>query len=229
MPAGVRDRLLGEPVDGGAHRAGHVLDVSADRHRDRRAVPVRPVCERGHVGDAGSGARSSAASPAWAVRTAGPRLVADRGWSAGASRSPGQPGSPVRSVRTMVRMSASVREASSAIRRRASVAASGLVAAVASPAWAHTAIAETWWATVSCRSRASRSRSSSFTWSSSRARALARNRNAAPSARSATSTAVAPAMSAGGAWLVASVTTVAAATIGMPSFRSRGVPQRASA
>ena len=47
-------------------------------------------------------------------------------------------------------------------------ASAGRVAASARPAWAWIAIAETWWATVSCSSRASSTRSSAFTCSSRR-------------------------------------------------------------
>ena len=80
----------------------------------------------------------------------------------------------------MSRISARVREASDSMTRRASIAASGRASAVTRPACAWITIAETWWATVSCSSRASCSRSRIFTWSSSRARELDWYRTARP-------------------------------------------------
>ena len=66
---------------------------------------------------------------------------------------------PSRRTRTIARISASVRVASLSIAASVATAASGLVPATARPACACTAIAETWWATVSCSSRARPTRS----------------------------------------------------------------------
>ena len=84
-------------------------------------------------------------SPVMSISTLGPCSAAARrsrssmrGWgtsSAGSSR---------RNRRTIDRISVRVREASVSITRSASTAASGFTAAVARPAWARIAIADTW-------------------------------------------------------------------------------------
>src|SRR4051812_35519549 len=83
-------------------------------------------------------------------------------------------GAPSRSTRTIARISASVRDASPSMTESASSAASGRCPANVRPACACTAIAETWWATVSCSSRARPTRSWPRTWSSARRRLSAR-------------------------------------------------------
>jgi hypothetical protein len=66
------------------------------------------------------------------------------------------------------------------------------------PAWARIAIADTWCATVSGRSRASRSRSTSVIWATSRVRALDRYRSAVPGATAENRTAEPPITSPNG-------------------------------
>ena len=164
---------------------------------------MTPGVRHGLLGDAehggGHGARHRVESPSSRTETAGPAAsVSARVFSAA---SPGR-------RRELGRVAASAgrrpwrasRGGCARLRPRWSAARRPWhpdpFPATADPACAWIAMAETWWATVSCRSRASCSRSTSRAWSSSRARALLRHRSAMPSAPVATTTAMPPMMSA---------------------------------
>ena len=105
----------------------------------------------------------------------------------------------------------------------------GLVAASARPAWAWIAMAETWWATVSCSSRASRTRSSDFACSSLRSRALSCERTAQPRAKAAIRTATPPIASPTPGQLTNSDRVAGTRMIARPVTASRPDPQRKSA
>ena len=128
----------------------------------------------------------------------------------------------------MARISASVRDASTSITSSASSDESGLVAASARPAWAWMAIAETWWATVSCSSRASWTRSSVFTCSSRRCRAPCWVRTDRPRAKELNRTAVPPIASARPVQLTKIPSVAATRMIARPAGASRPEPHRNS-
>ena len=133
--------------------------------------------------------------------------------------------SPWRSTRTIERISARVVDASASITRRASVAASGFDSATANPACARMAIADTWWATVSCRSRASISRSMSRAPSNSRSLARARKRRTSPSITTTAKKATSP-MRSPKPVPVNADTIGLASTMADPTTRARPLPQR---
>src|SRR5919106_848526 len=135
-------------------------------------------------------------------------------------------GSWLRSMRTMARISASVREASASITWRAASDAWGLEGASARPACAWIAIAETWWATVSWSSRASSTRSSTFACSRRRVRAPCCERAITPSAIALVSTAVPPIRSATPVQLTKNPSVAAVRIMASPSTASRPEPQR---
>ena len=137
--------------------------------------------------------------------------------------------SAARRTPTIARISRSVRDASPSIARRTFAVASGSVAATVAPAWAWIAIAETWWATVSWRSRASCSRSSRRTRSSSRAREAARHRSAIPSVAVMTATAMPPTRSPGVGVDDTKVRSVPIATRAPPPIIALPEPQRNTA
>ena len=181
------------------HLQPHAGLVAVDVHGDQRRVPgvaqgvgdgllgdpvERRVHRRGKVIEVPDSAtldggpvvlaapsRSISPSPGWGAKSAGAWL---------------------RSTRTIVRISARVRDASSSITLNALSADDGSGRRSARPACAWMAIAETWCATVSCSSRASWTRSSVFTCSSWRSRAPCCERTATPIAIEVRSTARPP-------------------------------------
>ena len=124
-----------------------------------------------------------------------------------------------------MRISARVRDASASITASARTAAEGSVAATARPACAWIAMADTWWATVSCSSRASSPRSCVRTCWTSRWWATARQRIAAPRANDATTTVVPPTTSPR-LPLDARPETTGTAMIAVPTSASRPDAQR---
>ncbi len=129
----------------------------------------------------------------------------------------------------MARISSSVRAPSSSIPSSAATAADGSVPASTRPAWAMITMADTWWATVSCSSRASCSRSRERTCSNCRSRAVTRNRTAAPTTPGSSPKTKPTTASTTGVPPVAAHSAHAATIVAPPSTISRPDPHRGSA
>ena len=222
----------------------------ARRRRGRRAAPARRrPARRTSTRVAWRAWRRALVIASWAIRktvaaTAGATAATSPSTRTSTTRSPfgcasrrssSIPGVGIRSTtasapsscrrtRTIARISSSVRDASPSMTRSTAAAAAGSSGATAVPACAWIAIAETWWATVSCRSRASCSRSSRRMRSSSRARALARQRNVRPRVLVATSTARPPMTSPAVGFVVTKVRAVPASRIAPPITIARPCP-----
>ncbi|NUQ89569.1 MAG: hypothetical protein HOQ43_14060 [Glycomyces artemisiae] len=130
-----------------------------------------------------------------------------------------------RSVRTSERMSASTACASVSMTRSDSATCAGSADATC----ARMTIAETWCATVSCRSRASASRSRERTESACLARDSTRSRRSAPMRQAPPMNATAAMRSATGSLPRRLVNTNPAVTTAAPTTRSRPAPQRNTA